>query len=214
MRPSAIQHVGRLTHREVVIVRTRLRPLVGSNAGRRAKPLSMTIVTPSTVTLDSAISVATTTRRRAPRATPGPAPRPAACREAGERRRHRDRRASGSPFGSPGPGEECQDIPGVTLERMMHRGRNAVFQRRVLSPRHPMQIDRERPPPARHEWGIPKEDRDRARVESRRHDEDASSGRRPSQASSVRARPRSAWRCRSWNSSKTTSATPSSVGSR
>jgi hypothetical protein len=73
----------------------------------------------------------------------------------------------------PGPGEEDEDIPRVTLERMMHRCGDTVFQTGVGSPRHPMQIDRERPSPARHEWRIPEEDRDRARVESRRHDEDA-----------------------------------------
>lgn len=36
-----------------------------------------------------------------------------------------------------------------------------------------MQVDRERPSPARHDWGVPEEDRDRTRVESRRHDENA-----------------------------------------
>jgi hypothetical protein len=73
----------------------------------------------------------------------------------------------------PGPGEEDEDIPRVTLERMMHRCGDTVFQTDVGSPGHPPQIDRERPSAARHDWRIPEEDRDRARVESRRHDEDA-----------------------------------------
>jgi hypothetical protein len=73
----------------------------------------------------------------------------------------------------PGPREEYQDIPSIAFERMMHRSGDAVFQTGIGSPRHPMQIDRERPTQARHDWGVPKEGRDRARVESRRHDENA-----------------------------------------
>ena len=109
------------------MVRTRLRPLAGSKAGRRARPLSMTIETPSTVTLDSARSVATTTRRRAPAhsarscsaagsvpcsgSTSTPARPPSAA----------DRGAD-----LPDPGEEDEDIPGITLERMMHRRGDTV----------------------------------------------------------------------------------------
>ena len=55
----------------------------------------------------------------------------------------------------------------------MHRRGDAVFQTGVGSPRHPTQIDRERPSSARHDWRIAEEGRDRARVEGRRHDEDA-----------------------------------------
>jgi hypothetical protein len=73
----------------------------------------------------------------------------------------------------PDPREEDKNIPRVTPERMMHRGGDNLFHTGVRSPRHPMQIDREGPSPARHDWGIPEEDRDRTRVESRRHDEDA-----------------------------------------
>jgi hypothetical protein len=69
--------------------------------------------------------------------------------------------------------EEDEDIPEVVLERMAHRSCDAVFQTGVRSHWYPTQINRERPSPARYEWGISEEDRDRARVESRRHDENA-----------------------------------------
>ena len=157
-----------------MIVRTRLRPLAGSNAGLRAKPLSMTIDTPSTVTLDSAISVETMTRRRDPE-------RKARSCSAADSVPWRGRTSTSSRSASarivalisPTPGEEDEDIPGVVLERMTHCCGDTVFQTGVRSQRHPPQINRERPSPARHDRGIAEEDRDGARVESRGHDEDA-----------------------------------------
>jgi hypothetical protein len=69
--------------------------------------------------------------------------------------------------------EEDQDIPEVVLDGMTHGCRNAVFQPGIRSHWYPTQINRERSSPARDKWGISEEDRDRARVESRRHDENA-----------------------------------------
>ena len=61
-----------------------------------------------------------------------------------------------------GPGEEDEDIPGVVLECLMHRGCDAVFEVGVGSPRHVAHIDREGASPTRHDWRVPEEARDRA----------------------------------------------------
>ena len=199
----------------------RLSPLRASWRGRRTSPPSTTIRTPSTVRLDSAMSVASTTRRR----PAGDGARARSCSSgrrlpcSGRTSTSRGRSASNPPTRrmAAAPGRNTSTSPlssrtaSCTTAATASKGRT-----RGPGGRQRMSTGWVRPglvttgagpavPPSRTASRVASSVADMA--SNRR------SGRRPSRASRASASARSVCRCRSWTSSKTTSAVPGRLGS-
>ena len=202
-------------------------PVRASWAGRRASPPSTTIRTPSTVSDVSAMSVASTTRRR-----PGGAGARARSCSAAESdpwrartstpRPARSARAAAARSISPAPGRKARTSPSSASRarrtppppRSTTSGRHVRPRRDERDARRPPHVDREGPALGLHDRRVARGGSatlatsrvaDMARIRR--------SGRSDARASMARARPRSVTRWRSCTSSNTTSAVPGSVGS-
>ena len=202
-------------------------PVRASWAGRGASPPSTTMRTPSTVSDVSAMSVASTTRRRpAP-----PAARARSCSAAGRDpcsartstpRSARSARAQAARSISPDAGEERRARRRRSASRARRTPRPPRSRRRgaTSSParrgdgRRPPHVDREGAALGLHDRAPPRSAATFGDVERRRHGEDAEVGPQRCAAPRWRGRARGrSTRWRSCTSSNTTSAVPGSVGS-
>ena len=189
-----------------------------SKRGALARPLSTTMLTPSTVSDVSAMSVASTTRAGGRVAT-APSARSCSSWPRAPARRCTSTSAPASRSAvreiSAMPGRKASTSPGSSRSAADTRRDHGRLESLVAGAWPPADVDRVRAAGAL-------DDRVRRRP-SRRAKLAVSavadmarmrrSGRSVAAASSVSARPRSVVRLRSWTSSKTTSPTPGSSGS-
>ncbi len=199
----------------------RVRPLRASYRGLRARPASTTTRTPSTVRLVSAMSVASTTRRR-----PGALGCNAASCSAAVRAPKRGRTSTAGPTRpvracwarriSPAPGRNTRTSPDSSRRaRRTASGTASTGRARLAggSGTHRTSTSCWRPSlVTTAAWG-PSRSATLAAARVADMTTRRRSGRSDRRTSSANARPRSAWRFRSWSSSKSTAATPGRSGS-